>query len=147
MKKRILIVDSDTQLNKINAKVLRAEGIVDDLNIATSGREALEFLQAQLVSDKPMPQIIIFDLNLPEMDGFEFLDAFRALDFPERDRIELVVFTSSSNPNDRQRAATKGIHHYISKPYLLRNLKGVIFGPSFRKPEPVMASKGRPSAL
>lgn len=132
MKRRILIADNDEQLNRINAKVLTAAGIVDDLRIVNNGRDAINYLQHCLVENKPMPDIIIFDLALPTLDGFGLIDAYERLDFPGKEDIQLVVFTASSNPGDRQKAASRGIRHYVNKPYLLRNLKDIIM----RSPRP-----------
>lgn len=126
MKKRILIVDADKQLNKINEKVLHSAGIVSELHIANNGKEALDYLSSRIEKQYPLPHIIIFDIDLPIMDGFKFLDRFQGLDFPGKSNIELVVFTSSSNPKDKQKIGSRGIKHYISKPYLLRGLNDIL---------------------
>ena len=126
MKKRILIVDNDRQLNKINEKVLHSAGIVSELHIANNGREALDYLTSRLEKQYPLPHIIIFDLDLPVLDGFKFIDKFHSLDFPGKSAIELVVFTASSNPKDKQKVSSRGIKHYLSKPYLLRGLNDIL---------------------
>ena len=125
MKKRILIVDDDPLLNQINQKVLATSGLVSELHIVKNGKEALEYLNTRLEKSYPLPDIIILDLHMPLMDGFQFIDAFQKLDYL-RTRIELVVFTSSSSPRDKQRVYDKGVKHYLSKPYLLRGLTDVI---------------------
>lgn len=126
MKKRILIVDHDKQLNKINEKVLHSAGIVSELHIANNGKEALDYLSSRIEKQYPLPHVIIFDLDMPVMDGFKFLEKFQSLDFPGKSAIELVVFTSSSNPKDKQKISSRGIKHYISKPYLLRGLNDIL---------------------
>lgn len=126
MKKRVLIIDGDEQLNKINEKILHSSGIVSELHITASAKEAIEYLTSRLEKNYPLPHVIIFDLQLPVADGFQFLDAFDSLDFHGKSQIALVVFTASSNPNHKLRALSKGIKYYISKPYLLRGLRDVI---------------------
>jgi CheY-like chemotaxis protein len=126
MKKRILIIDDDLFLNKINEKVLNAAGIVSELHIVKNGQEALDYLALRLEKKYQLPEIIVLDLHMPLIDGFQFMDEFQKLDFPGRSRIELVVFTSSSSPKDKQRATDLGVRNYISKPYLLRGLTDVI---------------------
>src|SRR5688572_585769 len=116
MKKRILIIDNDKQLNKINESVLVTSGIVKELHITGNGQEALDYFRSRVENNYTLPQIVIFDLHLPVLNGFEFIDEFRKLDFPGKAGIELVVFTYSSSLKDKQRALSKGIHHYLPKP-------------------------------
>jgi CheY-like chemotaxis protein len=127
MKKRLLIIDNDKQLNKINEKILHMSGMVKELHITCNGREALEYLVSRVQKDYPLPDIIVLDIEMPVLNGFEFIDEFNQLDFPGKSNIELVIFTSSSNPRDKQKASLKGIKHYLSKPYLLRGLSDIIF--------------------
>lgn len=126
MEKRILLVDDDIQLNKIHEKILPSSGLASEVHTALNGKHALEYLQARLEKGYPLPSIIIVDLDMPIMDGFEFIDAFNALSFPGKNKIEVIVFTSSSSPRDRQKAISKGIRYYLSKPYLVRALHDVI---------------------
>jgi CheY-like chemotaxis protein len=126
MKKRILIIDDDPLLNKINEKVLHAAGLVKELHILLNGQQALDYLQNRIEKNYPLPDIIILDLHMPVMDGFAFTENFRNLNFPGKSNIELVVFTSSSSVKDRQKAHDLGIQHYLNKPYLLRGLTDIV---------------------
>lgn len=126
MKQRILIIDGDRSLNKINEKVLHKAGVVSELHMAPNGREALDYLSNRIIKNYSLPDLIIFELNMPVMDGFEFMDEFNKLDFPGKRNIELVVFSESTNWKDRQRAVSRGIKNYIDKPYLLRGLNEII---------------------
>lgn len=126
MKKRVLIIDDDVQLNKINEKILVSSGLINELHISTNGKEALDYLKARTEKKYPLPQIIILDLDMPVINGFGFIDAFQSLDIPGKATIELIVFTSSSSTKDRQKAIDKGIKHFIEKPYLLRPLRDII---------------------
>ena len=124
MKKRILIIDNDRQLNKINERVLNASGIVNELHISCDGQEAMDYLKSRVQDNCPLPQIIVLDLQVPVMNGFEFIDEFKK-NFPGNSAVELVVFTNSSNPADKQKAMSKGVKHYLNKPYLLRDLRDI----------------------
>jgi CheY-like chemotaxis protein len=127
MKKRILIIDNDEALNKINEKVLKAAGIVSELHIVKNGLEAISYLNARESRGYPLPEIIVLDLYLPVMNGFQFLDEFQKSDLPGKAQIEIVIFTSSSNPKDKQKIMSMGIRHYLNKPYILRGLTDVIY--------------------
>lgn len=126
MKKRILIIDDDKLLNKINEKVLVAAGVVNELHIVLNGKQAMEYLENRLEKNYPLPEIIVLDLHMPVMDGFAFIDAFNNLSFPGKSKIELVVFTSSSSIKDKQKALAAGVRHYLNKPYLLRGLVDIM---------------------
>jgi len=126
MKKRILLIDDDHLLNRINEKVLLAAGFVSELHVVLNGRQALDYLLNRALKCYPLPDLIILDLHMPVMDGFAFLDEFQKLDFAGKSAVEVVVFTASSSPKDIQKVQAYGIHHYISKPYLLRGLTGII---------------------
>lgn len=126
MKARILLIDNDKQLNKINEKVLLASGLVSELHIASNGRTGLEYLIGRVERHYQMPDLIILELNLPIMTGFEFMHELNSMEFTGKNKIELVVFTSSSNPMDKQRAISLGVRHYLNKPYLLRGLSAVL---------------------
>jgi CheY-like chemotaxis protein len=126
MKKRVLIIDDDKQLNKINERVLHASGLVSELHIVGNGMEAIEYLNSRIDNAYSLPEIIVLELNLPKMNGFEFIQYFNEIKFNGKSRIELVVFTASSSPRDRQKAIQLGIRHYLNKPYLLRGLSDII---------------------
>src|SRR5687767_734619 len=126
MKKRILIIDDDNLLNKINEKVLVTAGLTKELHFSPNGHHALGYLETRIEKGYPLPDIIILDLHMPVMDGFAFLDAFNDLSFPGKSTIEIIVFTSSSSAKERQLAISKGASHILSKPYLLRGLTDIM---------------------
>jgi CheY-like chemotaxis protein len=126
MKKRVLLIDDDKQLNRINERVLSTAGIVSELHIALDGRAGLEYLYSRIEKNYPMPHVIVLDLEMPVLSGFEFLDEFQKMNFAGKSNIEIVIFTSSSNPKDKQKAMSKGIRHYLTKPYLLRGLQDIL---------------------
>jgi CheY-like chemotaxis protein len=135
MKKRILIIDDDKQLNQINQKVLLASGFVSELHITLNGREALTYLTTRIEKDYPLPDFIILDLHMPVMDGFSFIEEFRKLNCPNLYRTEIVVFTSSSSQKDRQRVMSQDVKHFLSKPYLLRGLTDIVKNPRINQHE------------
>ena len=71
--KKILLVDDDETSNFLNELLIKGMDIVEEVSIASNGQEALNYLENESGS---FPQLIFLDLNMPVMDGFEFLEAF-----------------------------------------------------------------------
>lgn len=128
MKKRILIIDDDKQLNLINQKILTASGMVGELHIVNNGKEGLDYLTLRSQRGYPLPDIIILDLHMPVMDGFQFIDAYNAMTLAGKYKIELIVFSATTSQKDKQKVFAKGIKHFLDKPYILMGLKQVIRG-------------------
>jgi CheY-like chemotaxis protein len=122
MKMKVLIVDDDKLLNAVNRKALIHSGFVDEVAIAMNGREGIDHLLHLINTNSSNPDIIILDLDMPVMNGLQFLDEFNKLEFHGKKEIEVIVFTDSDNRRDRQQAMLKGVKTFLDKPYLLRGL-------------------------
>ncbi len=111
----VMLIDDDEVSNFLNTQILHSINIADDILIAMNGQEALEMLKQFSEGqhgggDKTYPELIFLDLNMPVMNGLEFLQAFGK-------DINTVVLTSSTNQKD-----VEAVHHfpqvkyYLSKP-------------------------------
>ncbi len=73
--------------------------------------------------ESSVPQLIFLDLNMPEMDGFEFLEHFKRFPKEVKDRVKVVVVTSSSSLLDKERALSfESVIHFMSKPLSEKDL-------------------------
>jgi CheY-like chemotaxis protein len=122
--KRILLVDDDPMCNLICTKFLENLDKSIESSVALNGRQALDLLIDY--KHHPLPDIILLDLNMPIMGGFEFLSAFRELRIPGQSKVQIVILSSSDDPVDIKKAGEMGIHHYITKPISLDKLGKVI---------------------
>ncbi len=112
MKRNILLVEDD-ELDVISVqRTLKKLDMEYELHTAFNGREALAMLNDASVA--AMPDVILLDLNLPKMNGVEFLKIIRS-DDRFRD-IKVFVMTTSSETNDRAVTEQLGISGYIIKP-------------------------------
>jgi CheY-like chemotaxis protein len=116
MKKNILLVDDDEIFNYVNQKALQHAGVASEIDIALSGQQGLDLLNAYLMGNRALPDVIFLDLNMPVMDGFTFLEAFQRIKVPGNKRISIVIVTSSSDPSDKERAKSLGIKTFLTKP-------------------------------
>lgn len=120
-----MLVDDDQIFNFINRKTLEGMNAVNDIHTALNGQQALDLINGYFTGTRSLPEIILLDLNMPLMDGFQFLEAFNKLNLEGINRIKIIIVTSSDNPKDIQRAKSLGIEHYLTKPVSEEDLKEI----------------------
>ncbi len=113
MAKRILLVDDNEADNVYHEIMLRRAGFSGDVVICESGEAALDYLRDH---GDALPELVLLDINMPGMDGFEFAQhATRYLQ--AGDTATIVMLTSSASEADRRRARQLPvIRGYIIKP-------------------------------
>lgn len=110
----ILLVEDDPNRVVLTRHALEQSGFTNPVLVAKDGVEALELLFDAEGEPGALPGLILLDLKLPRMDGFQVLDRVRA---DERTRnLPVVVLTSSSEDSDRQACYRRGANSYITKP-------------------------------
>jgi CheY-like chemotaxis protein len=112
----ILLVEDDSITNFINERLLNKLDIADSIKIALNGFEAITFIKDCLARSGNCPQLIFLDINMPVMDGFEFLNEFRNLSFRGKEDVVIVVLTTSTNLNDIEKLKGSGNTDFINKP-------------------------------
>jgi CheY-like chemotaxis protein len=114
--KNVLLVDDDSVFNFLSKEILHRMGLADDIHTALNGKQAIDLFKEYFGHSKPLPDIILLDLNMPIMDGFGFLEAFKKLDLPDKDQVKIIVVTSSNDGADIKRAKDLGVSQYLTKP-------------------------------
>ncbi len=107
--RRILIVDDEHANVLLLASVLEREGY-GDIHTVTDPAQALDSYIAL------EPDLVLLDLMMPEVDGFQLLEAFKRHDRPEEFR-PVLVLTADSTINARRRALALGAKDFVSKPF------------------------------
>ncbi len=109
--KPILLVEDD-QVDAMTVKrALKEINVTNRLDITNNGEEALAFLQN---SDNEQPGIILLDLNMPKMNGIEFLEIAKQDD--DLKNIPVVVLTTSKEDQDKVDSFNLGVAGYMIKP-------------------------------
>lgn len=111
----VLLIDDDDVCNFIMSRALKIVAPDAEVLTARNGKEGINLLKDSFIDNSKVPSIIFLDLNMPVMDGFEFLDAYKMLNGP-KDNIKIVIVTSSNHSNDRTRAQAAGVNDFILKP-------------------------------
>jgi CheY-like chemotaxis protein len=112
----LLIEDDENDVVMIRHSLKKAR-VTLSLQVVRDGREALAYLSGEgryASPEFPIPALVLLDLNLPKMDGFEVLRCARQQ--PHLDSIPVVVLTSSLDPRDADRAYALGANSFLSKP-------------------------------
>jgi len=117
----VLIDDSDIDLF-VQRRFIELSGFARRVLTFQSSREALTYLASEAISENP--DLIFLDLNMPEIDGFAFLEQYSRLVKGAHTRI--IILTSSSSSLDRDRAATfSTVIGFLSKPLTEGNLSEI----------------------
>jgi CheY-like chemotaxis protein len=124
--KNFLLIDDDEIFNFITIKSLEHLGIAQEVHRALNGRDALNLINDYFIGAASIPDVILVDLNMPVMDGFGFIEAFKRLNQPRLDQVKIIVVSSSQDPLDIMRIAALGIKHYVCKPVSEEKLLSVI---------------------
>ncbi|WP_207431179.1 response regulator [Sabulibacter ruber] len=106
----LLVEDDEVDIMNVQ-RAFKKNNINNPLHIANNGLEALEMLRSGCI---PMPPIIILDINMPKMNGIEFLQELRK--DPDLNRISVFVMTTSNEDSDKINAYNLNVAGYILKP-------------------------------
>jgi CheY-like chemotaxis protein len=113
----VLLVEDDKVTNFLNERIIRGLKITDTIQITNNGYDAISFIH-DFASENlnNCPEIILLDLNMPGVDGFEFIHAFKNMQFANQQNIRIIVLTTSVHEHDiKQIIGDKNIG-YINKP-------------------------------
>lgn len=126
----VLIIDDDYASNYLTEIILIDLDIATHIHVTRNGREALNFVKENC-SEKTIhcPDLILLDINMPIMDGFEFLEEYEKLPYIQNEPIPVILLTTSTNLKDVEKAKRFKVAGYIEKPLteekLLNNLRDI----------------------
>lgn len=120
MIKKVLVIDDDFTTVYLYREILEFASFCETIVEATGGDEALSYFENLEKEDNPMdnlPEVILLDLNMPVMDGWEFYEIF-VQKFPEFvKKTNIFILSSSINPKDQERALSDpNIAAFLPKP-------------------------------
>ena len=122
------IIDDDKIYVNLVKKIIEIKHLSENLLIFKNGLEALEYFKVILtnMSEEKLPDIIFLDLNMPVMDGWEFLGEFIKIKNNFDKKITLYVVSSSIDPRDLERAKSFNmVTDYLIKPIELKKFEQI----------------------
>ena len=115
--KSILLIDDDEATNYLHKFYINEWEITEKIYVAVNGKEAIDFLQTNESFKNEKPSLILLDINMPVMNGFEFMEAYGELEDELKASTVVVMLTTSLHPKDLERADTfSDLKAYINKP-------------------------------
>ncbi|MFV9482235.1 response regulator [Christiangramia sp. ASW11-125] len=109
------IIDDDPIFIYGTKRIMEMANFAESIMVFKNGEEAITKLRPIMISNKSVPDVILLDLNMPIMDGWQFLDEF--ITIPSSKKVIIYIVTSSVDPDDVERAKSYGeVDNYLIKP-------------------------------
>lgn len=123
----IMLIDDNKVDNFFHERVIKKNNTAKEIIIKESAEEALEYLCKRKETGNIRPDVIFLDINMPGMNGWEFIEEYRKLDEELQCGMVVVMLTTSENPDDVEKARIQGIlADFKTKPLTKEMLDEVI---------------------
>lgn len=124
----VLIADDDTQDTMLVRMAAQRAALGIRLESVTDGEQAIDYLLGRAAyadrQSHPFPSMMLLDLKMPRLSGFDVLDFVRRE--PQLRRLPIVIFSSSDDPKDIKRAYEAGANSYLCKPHSSDDLSALL---------------------
>ncbi|MFN6944704.1 MAG: response regulator [Cytophagaceae bacterium] len=114
--KHIVVIDDDDISNFLVKRSINKECLCKSIDCFSNGQEGYEYLRKLKAENKPLPELILLDINMPVMDGYTFLENLNTLCTKTLWQERIVVVSNSITVNDQKKLNSMGFHRTILKP-------------------------------
>lgn len=112
--KKVLLIDDDEIVNSINKVIIQHAKFADEIITENFASNAISYIKG--LSKEDLPKAIFLDVNMPEMNGWDFVEEYEKIGIDSGD-VTIIMLTSSINPRDQKRALSMNhIKAFVSKP-------------------------------
>ncbi|RKQ42693.1 response regulator receiver domain-containing protein [Roseivirga pacifica] len=124
----ILLVDDNDADNYYHQMIIEEVGCAEAILALENAFDALDYIKSVDESvEQATPNIIFLDINMPGMNGWEFLDEYEKLSKEQKANVMVIMLSTSQNPDDKIKAKAKyGILEFVNKPLTEETLKKLI---------------------
>ena len=126
--KMACIIDDDSIYVNLVKKIIETKKLCDNLLIFNNGKDGIDYFESilQNLEHNDIPEIILLDINMPVMDGWEFIERFTKIQNKFKKRITLYVVSSSINATEIEKAKSlSSVENYLVKPVNIDELEAV----------------------
>ncbi len=115
--KKILLIEDDPITILVCDRILKMTGFGETIVSKINGQEAIDYLHTLIELNEPLPDVIFLDINMPVMNGWDFLDEFEKLKGSFTKLPKIYILSSTVDPEDYKRATSYStVANLISKP-------------------------------
>ena len=124
--KKVLLIDDDVGINYYHSEVIKKEGVADEVISMNDGQEALDYLTTKQDGAYPDPELILLDINMPKMDGWEFIKEFEKIAHRNSQLVIIMLTTSIELVDEQQVMKNKLISELVNKPIAGKAIQGIL---------------------
>ncbi len=122
--KKILLVEDNEVSAYLAQEILKEIAIAEEIILCEHGQQALDYLNS--IKEPDIPELILLDLKMPVMDGYEFLQEYMKIEALKGKNIHVVVVSSASLVREKQNLEKLPMSAYIEKPLDEHKIKEVL---------------------
>jgi CheY-like chemotaxis protein len=123
----IMLVDDNHDDNFFHEREIKKNNLAINVIAKKTGLEALDYLKSKKVIPNMQPDLIFLDINMPGMNGWEFLKEYNQLDIKLHSEVIIIMLTTSDNPDDEAKAKTWDfVSDYITKPLTKEKMEVIV---------------------
>ena len=112
----VLLIDDDNATNFVNSKLFESLDIAEKIIVKDDARDAVEYIKNCISSGEQVPQLIVLDIHMPELDGEHFLGILNKLNLPDKEKVKIVILSDSTHPTHKRIFYDLDVQYYINKP-------------------------------
>lgn len=121
----LLVIDDDDINIFIIKKIVEKTGFDIDMVSKSNGQQAIDYLNEAIAAQNQLPHLILIDINMPVMNGWEFVEAYQLLGIAQP--VDLYILSSSVYENDIEKTKSySSVKGFISKPLSIERLTELI---------------------
>lgn len=124
--KSIILIDDDNTTNFLNKRIIEKLDVAEKILIFKNGLEALNYFKDLADPDYSKSSLIILDINMPVMNGFEFLEHYNGLSEDKKAKKLIVMLTTSAIESEKDLALKYRVSDFLSKPLTSEKIMKVI---------------------
>lgn len=122
---KLLVIDDDDINIFIISKIVEKTGYDVAIVAKNNGQLAIEYIKDLITEKQPLPDLVLIDINMPILNGWEFIEAFESLNLPQTN--DMYMLSSSVYENDIEKAKSyTSVKGFISKPLSIDRLKELL---------------------